>query len=293
MIVIGLRNGTELAVKLAKELKSKYSPLFIHEFPDGEFKLRYDVPLRGQDVVLVQSLSIRPNDYLVELLIAIETAKQLGATKVTVVLPYLCYARQDVAFQPGEGISAFVVTDLINYSGADEVYTVMTHIHRVPTLRKLFHLPGENVAPFQEMANWISKNANLKDVVLVGPDWESKNVVDPVANILRVPVAYFEKVRSGNRKVKQTLKGTPNVKGKTAVILDDTISTGMTIQGAAQTLKKLGVKKIMVGTVHLMGDEGAKRCLKLTKLFAASDSIPNKYVKFSCASSIAKAMQKN
>ncbi len=293
MLVVGLRNGKELGVKLAKELKCKYSSLFIHEFPDGEFKLRFDVPLRGQEVLLVQSLSVKPNDYLVELLIAIETAKQLGATKVTAVLPYLCYARQDIAFEQGEGVSAFVITDLINYSGADVVYTVMTHLHRVPTLKKLFHLPGENVAPFQEMAAWISSNANLKDVVLVGPDWESKNVVDPIAQILKVPVVYFEKVRSGNRKVKQTLKGNYNVKGKTAVILDDTISTGMTIQGAALTLKKLGAKKIMVGTVHLMGEEGAKRCLKLTKLFAASDSIPNKYVKYSCAGSIARAIQKN
>lgn len=291
MIVISLRNGREVGVKLARLLKARHCELTVHEFPDGEFKIRFPASLKGRKVVLVQSASIKPNDYLVELLIAISTAKELGAKRVVVVMPYLCYSRQDKRFKAGEGMSSFIVAKMIKQAGASEVYTVAAHLHRIRKLSELFKLPGRDVIPFQELAKWIKVKIGIRNLILCGPDWESRNVVEPVAGILGVPCVYFEKQRYGNRDIRQKLKGDLVVKGKRVVILDDVISTGVTIQGAAVQLKKLGASYVHVGAVHLMGLEGAKRSLEFASSFFVSDSVPSKYSKYTCANALARAVK--
>jgi len=293
MFVISCTGGGKLAKNLARLLSASFDEISLERFPDGELHLRFPREnYNGENIVLVQSLSPSPNEKLLELLLAERGAKELGAKKITAVIPYLAYARQDSQFNPGEVVSNKIVCDLIQHAGADEFYSVASHLHRIRSFSQLFSIPAQDVLMSEEMANWITKKIGRKNVVVVGPDGESMRLVKPVADLLSCDFGTFTKKRLSGSRIKHLSAPDVDVKGKHAVIIDDIVSTGATVIDAAKILKKMGAVKVSCICVHLMQEQSGKKLLKSgLKFFACSNTISSRYSELDAAYPIAKAMR--
>ena len=222
-----------------------------HRFPDGELKLTLPASLPDR-VVLFRTLD-QPNDKLVELLLAAQSARQLGAQHLTLVAAYLAYMRQDIAFNPGEVVSQRVVGRFLA-SLFDAVITVDPHLHRVATLDEAVPVAQAIVvsaAPL--LADLIA--TRRPGALLVGPDEESAQWIAQAAARHGFDYAVCRKVRHGDRSVEVTL---PDVaaKDRAAVLLDDMASTGHTVARAAQALLAAGATSVDVAVTHaLFADE--------------------------------------
>jgi len=218
-----------------------------HRFPDGELKLRLPPKLPLQ-VILLRTLD-NPNEKLVELLLAAQTARELGARHLTLVAPYLAYMRQDIAFQPGEAVSQRVVGRFLA-TLFDAVITVDPHLHRVASLQE--------AVPVRE-AILLSGAPLLSDLIaehrqrplLVGPDAESAQWVALAAMRHGFDHAVCQKVRYGDHSVQLEL---PDIEtaGRSVVLLDDVASTGQTVAEAARLLLAAGAASVDVAVTHAL-----------------------------------------
>ena len=259
MIITSCGNSIEIAKKLARKLKVTYSPLTISAFPDGDIYLKYNTPLKGKKVVIVHSFQPHPDTSLFDVIFAAETARTLGATKVILVAPYLAYMRQDTQFHPGEAVSSKIMAKLLNKS-IDKIITIDPHLHRYKSLKDIFTIPATKVTVNDLIAAYIQKN--VKNVVIIGPDWESYQWAESIAKQINVPVTVLEKTRYSARKVEVKMKKAILIKDKNVVIVDDIISTGHTIAEAAKKAKKAGARSITAIGVHGLFVENAVDTLK-------------------------------
>lgn len=218
-----------------------------HRFPDGELKLRLPPELPAQ-VIILRTLN-QPNEKLLELLLAAQTARELGARHLTLVAPYLGYMRQDVAFQPGEAVSQRVVGCFL--AGLfNAVITVDPHLHRVATLQEavpVAHAVVLSAAPL--LADLIAQRRQRP--LLVGPDQESAQWVALAAAHHGFDHAVCHKVRNGDRAVEVALPDLP-VAGRQVVLLDDVASTGHTVARAAQLMLAAGAVSVDVAVTHAL-----------------------------------------
>ena len=204
--------------------------------------------------MLLRSLA-QPDEKLVELLLAAQTARSLGSTRITLLAPYLAYMRQDMAFQPGEAVSQRIVGHFL--AGLfDAVVTVDPHLHRVATLREAVPVPRTVVlsgAPL--LADLIVQRR--PDALLVGPDEESAQWVAQAAARHGFDHAVCRKVRHGDRHVEIALPKMP-VRGRAVVLLDDVASSGHTLAQAARGLLAAGAASVDVAVTHALcaGDAG-------------------------------------
>lgn len=254
MIITSCGNSKALARQVAKQLGATYSETTISSFPDGDLYLKYNTGLRGKTVVILQSFQPKPDQSLFDVIFAAETAKDLGAKKVLLVAPYLAYMRQDIRFHAGECISSRVMAKLLNNS-VDGVITFDTHLHRYRSMKEIFTIPAKNLTSNELIARYVKKN--YADAVIIGPDWESYQWAESIAKKIKVPVTVLEKTRFSSRHVRSKMIKPIDVRGKTAIIVDDIISTGHTIIEAAKKAKSLGAKKIVAIGVHGLFVEGA------------------------------------
>ena len=290
MIIIGCSRGKHLAQKVAKKLKKSYSELKVKKFPDGEIKLRFLSNVKNKDVVLVQSFYGSINDCITEVIFAADTAKDLGAKKVFLVAPYFPYLRQDKRFKPGECISAEVVSRLISRY-FNKVYILDPHLHRETKLSDLFSIKAEKLSANPYITDYIRKN--IKNPLIVGPDWESYKWARIVAEKINCEHVILEKKRYTGRKVKVTLNKKIDVKNKNIVFVDDMISTGNTIIEAVKNIKKLGAKRFNCIAVHGIFVEKALEKLKKANVkVVTTNTIPNKVAKIDVSGLIARALKK-
>ena len=218
-----------------------------HRFPDGELKLRLPERLNGP-VVVLRSLD-HPNEKLLELLLAGHTARQLGATHLTLIAPYLAYMRQDKAFHPGEAVSQGIIGRFLA-SLFDAVITVDPHLHRVATLEQavpVAHAVVLSGAPL--LSDLIARHHDAP--LLLGPDEESAQWVAQAACRHGFDHAVCHKVRSGDRQVAIAL---PDValSGRTVVLLDDVASTGRTLAQTARLVLQAGAAHVDVAVTHAL-----------------------------------------
>jgi ribose-phosphate pyrophosphokinase len=218
-----------------------------HRFPDGEFKLRLPAALPAH-VVILRSLN-NPNEKLVELLLAAQTARTLGASHLTLVAPYLAYMRQDIAFQPGEAVSQRIVGQFL--AGLfDAVITVDPHLHRVTSLQEAVPVKRAVVlsgAPL--LSDWIA--ARRQNPLFIGPDEESVQWIAVAADRHGLDHAVCRKVRHGDRAVEIALPDV-TVTGRCAVLLDDVASTGHSVARAAELLLAAGAASVDVAVTHAL-----------------------------------------
>lgn len=259
-----------------------------HHFPDGEIRLRLPETLPAR-VALLRSLS-RPNEKLVELLLAAETARQLGVTNLTLVAPYLAYMRQDIAFQPGEAVSQRIVgrflADLF-----DAVITVDPHLHRVASLEQAVPVRRAVVLSGAPMLSDLVSQRR-QNPLLVGPDEESAQWISVAASRHNLDHGVCRKVRHGDRSVEVVLPEL-GVNGRQVVLLDDVVSTGHTLAQTTRQLLTAGAASVDVAVTHalfagnalqLIRDAGVREIWSTDCIAHASNSI-------SMAEPIAAALQ--
>ncbi len=254
MIVTTCGNSIGIARKLASQLNAKYSPLTIASFPDGDAYLRFNIELKDQTVVIVQSFQPHPDMSFFDILFAAETAKDLGAKRVVLVAPYLAYMRQDVRFHPGECVSSRVMAKLLS-SSVDRIITIDTHLHRYKSLREIFKISAQNLTANNILADYIQRK--VKDPVIIGPDGESYQWAESIAQRINAEVTVLEKTRLSSRHVEVKVKKQVPLKGRNVVIVDDIISTGHTMIEAAKEALKANAKSVVGIGVHGLFVENA------------------------------------
>jgi ribose-phosphate pyrophosphokinase len=247
VIVTNLGNSEKIAKGIARRLKAKYVACKVSTFPDGDRYMRFAKNVRSSNVIVVQSFQPNPQESLLNVVFAAEAVKQLGGKKVALVAPYLSYMRQDKMFNPGECISSRVMAKLINNS-FDSLVTIDPHLHRYRSMKEIFTIKATNLSSNPLIGAYVKKN--IKNSVIIGPDWESYQWAEEVASIAESECTVFEKTRFSSKHVAVKMLKKVDMKGKNVVIVDDIISTGHTIAEAAKKAKALGAKSITAITVH-------------------------------------------
>lgn len=232
--------------------------LYVHRFPDQESRVQLEAPAPGEPAVIVCTLD-RPDPKLWPLALAAATARELGASQVGLVAPYLAYMRQDARFHPGEAVSAPLFGAWLGRT-FDWLVTVDPHLHRHQCLDEVFPRLSSVVHATTELAAWIA--AHVAEPLIVGPDDESERQVTAVANLLCAPGVVAHKQRRGDRDVSVELPTVAHWRGHTPVILDDVIASGETMRQTVRALRaQTAVAPICVAT-HGVFTEGALEALR-------------------------------
>ena len=259
--IVALGNGRGFAKALSRRAKMKTVSYHIERFPDNELHMRFKESVKGKELFLVQSLSLQPNDALIELVFAGRTAKELGAKKVVGVVPYLAYMRQDKRFKGGECVSAKEMAWLLDNS-LDALITIDPHLHRIRKLRQIFKIPAKNVSAIGAISEFVRKKFDPESTLIVGPDWESFQWARTVGKEAGMKSVIFLKKRFSSRRVRVHYKKEIGFAGKDVIIIDDIISTGHTMIEAVKEIKKKKPKAIYCVCVHGILAENALQKLK-------------------------------
>lgn len=281
--------STALAEKVAELIGCGKVPVAFKTFPDGESYIRLEENVKDEHVAVVQTTCPPQDSRLMQLAFIAAAAKKNGARKVTAVVPYLAYARQDKIFLAGENISIETVTQMLKAAGVDAMVTV--NIHAESALR-LFPFPAKNLSAIHLLAEYFVQKGYRKTFALA-PDKGAMYIAQQAQQVLGGEAGYLEKQRDRyTGQTKQTCKGL-DVKGKVVVIFDDIISTGGTIVGAAEILREQGAVEIFTACVHpLLIGEAEKRILDAgVAEIVGTDSVPSRHSKVSLAPLIADALK--
>lgn len=245
-LLIPMPGNERLTAQLAGQLDCETGQLNTRQFPDGETYLRFATDLDKRSVVIVCTLAY-PNEKILPLIFAAATARELGASKVGLVAPYLAYMRQDRRFNPGEAVTSRQVAHLIS-EAFDWMVTVDPHLHRYSDLGEIYSIPTRVVHAAPLVSRWIK--ANIEKPLIIGPDSESEQWVAAVASDADAPYCVLEKVRHGDRDVRITLRNLEAWWGRTAVLVDDIISSGRTMIEAVRLLATQGWPAPVCIAVH-------------------------------------------
>lgn len=258
-------------------------------FPDGESYVRLESSVQDEHVVIVQTTSAPQDTRLMQLAFLANASKRNGACKVTVVVPYLGYARQDKMFLEGEGVSVETVAGMLKAAGVDAMITV--NIHAESALKE-FPFPAKTLSAIPLLAEYFVKKGFEKAFALA-PDKGAMYIAEQAQSVLGGGAGHLNKKR--NRYTGQTTqKGEGlDVKGQTVIIFDDIISTGGTIVGATKILRELGAVRVFTACVHpvLVGDAEQRILNAGVEEVVGTDSIASHVSKVSLAPLIAKALK--
>ncbi len=272
-VLLALPGNETLAESLADQLGWTTAPLAYRRFPDGESYLRIDANLEGRSAVLVATLN-DPDARIPALLFAADLARDLGASRLGLVCPYLCYMRQDQRFRPGEALTSRTFARWLS-AHFDWLVTVDPHLHRYASLDEIYTLESEVLPSAPAIADWIK--TSLDRPVLIGPDGESEQWIRAVAEIGNWPWRVFEKKRHGDRKVDMRLPELDAILDRQPVLIDDIISSGTTIAEATRHLHAAGFPAPVVIGVHGLHDQRARETLNQAgvKRLVCTNSVAN------------------
>ena len=228
--------------------------------------------VREKDVFLIQPISAPVNDHLMELWIMIDAARRASAGRITAVIPYYAYGRTDKKDQPRVAITARLVADFTSVAGADRVLTVDLHAGQI---QGFFNIPLDELTAIDLLANQY-KERSLQDLVVVATDVGGSKRARDMGHRLEADIAVIEKQRMGNNDTAEALSVIGNVEGRSALIVDDEISTGGTVVAAAQTLKDHGATDIYCCVTHpvLAGDAARLIADSVLKETVVTDTLP-------------------
>jgi len=262
----------DLANSICSCLKTKLQDAFVSKFSEGEIRVKINENVRGKDVFVVQPTCPPSNDNLMELLIMIDALRRASAQRITAVIPYFGYARQDRKDQPRVPITAKLVANLLTTAGANRVLTMDLHAGQI---QGFFDIPVDHLFSVGVFVEYFSK-MNIKDLVAVSPDVGSIKMARAYAKRVSAGLAIIDKRRVSPEKA-EAMHIMGDVENKNVIIVDDLISTGSSLIEAVGALKKAKAKTIYAAITHgvLCGPaiERIDKCDGLERLLI-SDSIP-------------------
>ena len=269
--VISGRSNTQLSAAIAKELGIGLTACDSRRFSDGELSIEVKDNVRGHDLFVVQSISTPGNDHLMELLIIIDALRRASAERITAVIPYFGYARQDRKNKPRVAITAKLVADLIVCAGANRVLTMDLHAGQI---MGFFNIPVDNLYARPVLLNYLKEHLHGKEICIVSPDAGGVGRARAYAKKLNASLAIIDKRRqTANEVAEMNVVG--DVEGRIAVIVDDMVDTGGTLCKAAEALINNGAEKVYALCTHAVLSGAAKQKIpdsSLTELII-SDTI--------------------
>ncbi len=243
--IISGTSNIEFAQRIADYLHVPLCDALITRFSDGEIRVQIKENVRGADVFVVQSLSYPANDNIMELLLILDALKRSSTHRITAVIPYFAYARQDRKDKPRVPISAKLLADIIQKAGADRILTVDLHSAQI---QGFFDCPVDNLYALPVLLDYL-KSKNIKNPVVVSPDAGGVERARMLANRLGCGLAIIYKRRPAPNVV-ETLDVIGDVEGKNAIIIDDIIDTAGTIVSASEMLLSKGVHSVTAACTH-------------------------------------------
>jgi len=270
--VLAFPESVAAARRLATAIGGDFAQIDVHRFPDGESLVTLPPKLQ-KTVIFFRSLN-DPNAKLIELLLAIESARSNGCKRAILITPYLCYMRQDIAFKPGQAISQRIIGEMLS-EWVDDLITIDPHLHRIQHLSVA--LPYCNsVCATASPALGAFLRQQQSNAVLVGPDEESRQWVQQVADIAGLEFIVASKQRFGDRDVRITLPDT-DLRGRQAILVDDVISSGKTMIETALALQAAGASSVSAICTHALFADDALAAMQAAGIdpIWSSDTIPH------------------
>ncbi|WP_170425085.1 ribose-phosphate pyrophosphokinase [Ruegeria arenilitoris] len=270
-------SNTDLAQSIAGYLKTPLAECLVRRFADEEVWVKIGENVRGDDVFVIQSTSFPANDNLMELLVLIDALKRASAKRITAVIPYFGYARQDRKPAPRTPISAKLVANLITSAGADRVLTMDLHADQI---QGFFDIPTDNLIAVPAMVRDIEKNYDTGNTIVVSPDVGGVVRARQLAKRIKSPLAIVDKRRDkpGQSEVMNVIG---DVSGKSCILVDDIIDSGGTLCNAATALLKNGAKDVSAFITHgVLSGKAVERIngsdlkeLVITDTISATDAV--------------------
>ncbi|MGV1033737.1 MAG: ribose-phosphate diphosphokinase [Microbacteriaceae bacterium] len=249
LVVVSGRSHPALAQAVCDEIGTELAPIELRTFASGEIYARPEVSVRGCDVFVMQSFGTDMNASIMELLLIVDALKRASAKRITAVVPYYPYARQDKKGRGREPISARLIADLLTTAGADRIMSVDLHAAQI---QGFFDGPVDHLFAQPVLIDYFQKHfSNVPNLTIVSPDMGRVRVADRWSNKFGAPLAIIHKRRDpkvANQVSVHEIVG--EVEGRVCLLVDDMIDTGGTIAKAAQALKANGAERVVVAATH-------------------------------------------
>jgi len=271
LMVFSGNTNIKLAQNICKCLKIKLGKAMVSEFSDGEIKVKIGENVRGQDVFVIQPTSPDANKSIMELLIMIDALRRASAGRITAVVPYYGYARQDRKDQPRVPVTAKLIANLITNAGADRVLTVDLHAEQI---QGFFDIPLDNLYAVNLFVDYFKKK-KLKNVVVVAPDVGGIKAARAYSKKMNAALAIVDKRRKSDSE-SEVMNILGDVNNKNVVIIDDMVSTAGSLVEAAAAVKKAGAKSVRAAISHpILCGPAIKRIKEsVVEELVVTDSIP-------------------
>jgi len=271
MILFSGNSNIDLARKISKKIGIKLGNALVDKFPEGEIRVKINENVRGKDVFVIQSTCPPVNDNLMELLILIDALRRASAKRITAVIPFFGYARQDRKDQPRVPITAKLVANILTQAGADRILTMDLHAGQI---QGFFDIPVDHLLAAPVFINYFKKK-KIKNLVVATADIGGIKLVWYFAEKLNIPLVVVDKKRRGPESV-DAMHLIGDVKGKNILIPDDMLATGGTLAQAAKFVKSQGALKVFACMTHGLFSGNAIHKMQDTPIeeIVVTDTIP-------------------
>ena len=264
LVLLSGRSHPELAESVADELGIALSPTLAYDFANGEIFIRFRESVRGTDAFVLQSHTTPINTWIMEQLIMIDALKRASAKRITVIVPFYGYARQDKKHRGREPISARLMADLFKAAGADRLMTVDLHTSQI---QGFFDGPVDHLFALPLLAEHVASRVATDQITVVSPDAGRVRVAERWTDVLGAPLAIIHKRRDPDVPNQvRVFEVVGDVKNRVCVVVDDMIDTGGTIVKAAETLFENGAKDVIVAATHGILSDPARDRLQQSQI---------------------------
>ncbi len=274
LVLLSGRSHPELAESVADELGIDLSPTLAYDFANGEIFIRFRESVRGTDAFVLQSHTQPINKWIMEQLIMIDALKRASAKRITVIVPFYGYARQDKKHRGREPVSARLMADLFTTAGADRLMTVDLHTSQI---QGFFDGPVDHLFALPLLADHVASRVATDEITVVSPDAGRVRVAERWTDVLGAPLAIIHKRRDPDVPNQvRVFEVVGDVKDRVCVVVDDMIDTGGTIVKAAETLFDNGAKDVIVAATHGILSEPARDRLQQSRIseVVVTDTLP-------------------
>ncbi|MEC9212662.1 MAG: ribose-phosphate diphosphokinase [Actinomycetota bacterium] len=274
LVLLSGRSHPELAESVADELGIALSPTLAYDFANGEIFIRFRESVRGTDAFVLQSHTTPINTWIMEQLIMIDALKRASAKRITVIVPFYGYARQDKKHRGREPISARLMADLFKAAGADRLMTVDLHTSQI---QGFFDGPVDHLFALPLLAEHVASRVATDQITVVSPDAGRVRVAERWTDVLGAPLAIIHKRRDPDVPNQvRVFEVVGDVKDRVCVVVDDMIDTGGTIVKAAETLFENGAKDVIVAATHGILSDPARDRLQQSQIseVVVTDTLP-------------------